>query len=119
MDLTQRLPLRDVQEIRVRHVSSQGPLLLGLLVLLFGVFTVVDDFRQRHIPVLGAKIVATAGFVLIGLIGRKAMVVNTVQGRYVWKVPSSMKQNGREVLDGVFTRVLAACREAGVRVSDR
>ena len=110
---TRRLPLSDVRQISVRSVRSPIPLILGLLLLLFGMYAVIDDFHKGRVPALGARHVFTASLLLIGLIGRRALVVDTVRGTHVWKY--STRQKGRDILDGVFTRVLAACRTVGVQ----
>jgi len=112
--VTIRVPLSEVREFKVAPLYSLGLLVVGLLLAAAGVARFVEDPASWHKLVGGLHLGAAGVLMLVGVLGRKSLVMRTVTGRHAWRRPLYAKKVGRERLEVSLKRVVESCRNLNI-----
>src|SRR5438132_11513889 len=119
-----RVPLIEVEEVRLVKQRSIYTFLLSLLMILFG--GVLSFLMMWHAlyPMPGVVIhvsgwpfaIVVAGIVIPFIArGRKTLVVRMPKGRFKWKPQLAVDRKTRELCTRIQNELIEACRKAGVR----
>jgi hypothetical protein len=120
-----RIPLNEVEEVRIVKQRPVYVLLVGLLMISFGgILSVLMMWRAFNpMPgvayhVSGWPFAILVGGIIIPFIarGRKTLLVRTRQGRFKWKPQLVLDKKTRERCSHIQDDLVAACRRAGISI---
>ncbi len=118
-----RVPLNEVEEVRLVKQRTVYVLLLGLLMIIFGgilsflmmwrAFNPMDSVAY-HIS--GWPFAILVGGFIIPLIapGRKTLIVRMRKGKFKWKPQLAVDKKTREQCSHIQDELVKACRRAGI-----
>jgi hypothetical protein len=118
-----RIPLNDVEEVRLVKQRPVYVLLIGLLMILFGgTLSVLMMWRAFNpMPgvayhVSGWPFAIFVGGIIIPFIarGRKILIVRTLQGRFKWKPQLALDRKTRVHCSRLQDELIDVCRKVGI-----
>jgi hypothetical protein len=118
-----RIPLEDVQEVRLIKQRSVYVLMIGLLIILFGgLLSVLMMWRAFNpmpgVPyhVSGWPFAIFVGGIIIPFIarGRKILRIRTRQGKFKWKPQLALDKKTREYCSQMQHELIEACKKVGI-----
>ena len=120
-----RVPLNEVEEVRLVKQRTVYVLLLGLLMIIFGgVLSFLMMWRAFN-PMAGVAYhisgwpfaILVGGFI-IPLIahGRKTLIVRMRKGKFKWKPQLAVDKKTREQCSHIQDELVKACRRAGIPI---
>ena len=119
-----RVPLNEVEEVRLVKQRSIYILLLGLLMILFGaILSFLMMWRALHpmpglaIHVSGWPFAILVGGIIIPFIarGRKTLIVRMRKRKFKWKPQLAVDTKTRELCSNIQIELVEACRKAGIQ----
>lgn len=120
-----RVPLSEVEEVRLVKQRPIYILLLGLIMILFGgILSFLMMWHALHpIPGLVTHVSGWPFAILVGGIiipfvarGRKTLIIRMRKGRFKWKPQLAVDRKTREFCSNIQDELIAACRKAGIRI---
>ncbi len=122
-----RVPLIEVEEVRLVKQRSIYILLVGLLMILFGaILSFLMMWHALHpipglvIHVSGWPFAILVGGIIIPFIarGRKTLIVRMRKGRFKWKPQLAVDRKTRERCSQIQDELIEACGKAGIRTAE-
>jgi len=120
-----RIPLNEVEEVRLVKQRPVYVLLVGLLMISFGgILSVLMMWRAFNpMPgvtyhVSGWPFAILVGGIIIPFIarGRKTLIVRTRQGRFKWKPQLAVDRKTRERCSHIQDELVTACGGVGISI---
>jgi hypothetical protein len=118
-----RIPLNDVEEVRLVKQRPVYVLLIGLLMILFGgilsflmMWRAFNPMPGVAYHVSGWPFAIFVGGIIIPFIarGRKILIVRTLQGRFKWKPQLALDRKTRVHCSRLQDELIDACRKMGI-----
>ena len=120
-----RVPLNEVEEVRLVKQRTVYVLLLGLLMIIFGGILSFLMMWRAFNPMAGVAYhisgwpfaILVGGFI-IPLIarGRKTLIVRMRKGKFKWKPQLAVDKKTREQCSHIQDELVKACRRAGIPI---
>jgi hypothetical protein len=118
-----RIPLNEVEQVRLVKERTVHLLLISLLMILFGgILSFLMMWRAFHpIPglayhVSGWPFAIFVGGIIIPFIarGRRILIVRTLQGKFKWKPQLALDRKTRVHCSRLQDELIDACRKVGI-----
>jgi len=122
----QRVPLKEVQQVAIRRLRSQGLWVLSVIMIVIGFFTTIWMMEPilRNVPgrheVSGHPIaVFVCGFLVpYAAKGRFGLEVSFNGGTFRWKPPLVVDKQSKGKIGDAFQAIVDGCRAVGAPLSD-
>jgi len=119
-----RIPLSDVREIRIRRLKPHVLTILGICMIVVGLYTGIGMFNSDY-QLAGGKIYGWPVAIFVGGLilpfiarGRFGLVVTLAKGRFRWKPPLVVDRPSKENVAAVLAAIVQGARSAGIHVLD-
>jgi hypothetical protein len=118
-----RIPLNDVEEVRLVKQRPVYLLLIGLLMILFGgilsflmMWRAFNPMPGVAYHVSGWPFAIVVGGIIIPFIARsrKTLIVRTRQGKFKWKPQLAVDRKTRDHCSQIQDELVNACRRVGI-----
>jgi len=118
-----RIPLNDVEEVRLVKQRPVYVLLIGLLMILFGgilsflmMWRAFNPMPGVAYHISGWPFAIFVGGIIIPFIarGRRILIVRTRQGRFKWKPQLALDRKTRDHCSRLQDELIDVCKKAGI-----
>ncbi|HEY6120242.1 MAG TPA: hypothetical protein VIV66_09805 [Pyrinomonadaceae bacterium] len=122
-----RVPLNEVEEVRVIKQRPIYGLLIGFLMVLFGgtssflmMWYALHPTPGATIYVSGWPFAILVGGIVIPFIarGRKTLIVRMRKGKFKWKPQFALDKKTRDLCSSIQDELIGACRKAGIQTAE-